>query len=169
MAIVLNTNSYVTEAEADAYMVTRIDAANWTAATTANKEASLVTATQIIDNNAWIGYSVSSTQALAFPRKNAVYFDNRLGQTITIASDTVPDLIKTAVFEQALHLLNHEDLLEGTVQTFENISIGSISISDSNNDVTRISITPAYIMNPLRPLMHRGTSHGLHNQWWRAN
>ena len=27
MAIVLNTNSYVTEAEADAYMVTRIDAA----------------------------------------------------------------------------------------------------------------------------------------------
>jgi len=169
MTLTVGTNSYVSEADATTYFETRIDSSNWTSATTANKEAALVTATQLIDNNAWIGYAVSSTQALAWPRKEAVYWDNRLQLEITFTSSETPDLVKTAVYEQALHFIDNEDLLQGKTQTYESISVGSISLSDSNNDVGRTSITPAYIMKPLRPLIRRGVNVGMGTSWWRSN
>jgi hypothetical protein len=168
MALVLNTNSYVEVASADTYFTTRIDSASWDNAAEELKEDALVTATQIIDNNSWIGSAVSPSQALAWPRKNALYYDNRLGQEITFSESEIPNLVKIAVYEQALHLLNNEDLLAQTTQTYESISIGNISLTDSNNDVTRISITPSFVIKPLRPLIRRG-SFGMGSSWWRAN
>jgi hypothetical protein len=168
MALVLNTNSYVTVAEADTYFETRIDSANWTDATDEIKEQALVTATQLVDDNAWIGSAVSSSQALAWPRTSAIYYDDRLGQQITIAEDEVPSRVTVAVYEQALHLINNEDLLSGTTQTFESISVGSISLSDSNGDVTKTSIRPSVVMKPIRPLIRRGSG-GMGTGWWRAN
>ena len=128
----------------------------------------MVTATQLVDDHAWIGSAVSSSQALAWPRSSAIYFDDRLGQQITIADDEIPTRVKTAVCEQALHLLNNEDLLAGTTQTFESISVGSISLSDSNSDVTRTPIKPSVTTKPIRPLIRRGSG-GLGATWWRAN
>jgi hypothetical protein len=168
MALVLNTNSYVEIADADTYFETRIDSAEWTSATDEIKEQALVTASQLVDNHAWIGSAVSSSQALAWPRKNAIYNDDRLGLQVTIAQNEVPSRVKTAVYEQALHLVNNEDLLAGTTQTFESISVGSISLTDSNSDVTRTSISPSVVMKPIRPLIRRGTS-GPGSGWWRAN
>jgi len=168
MALVLNTNSYVEITDADAYFDTRIDSANWTSSTDDIKEQALVTATQIIDNNPWIGSAVSSSQALAWPRKNAIYFDDRLGMQIQFAENEVPNLVMIAVYEQALHLVNNEDLVAQTTQTYESISIGNISVTDSNSDVTRISITPNFVIKPLRPLIRRG-SFGMGSSWWRAN
>lgn len=168
MALVLNTNSYVTVADADAYFDTRIDSAEWTALTTEVKEQALVTATQLVDDHAWIGSAVSSTQALAWPRSNAIYYDDRLGLQVTVAEDEVPLRVKVAVYEQALHLVNNEDLLAGTTQTFESISVGSISLTDSNSDVTRTSIKPSVVMKPIRPLIRRGST-GIGGTWWRAN
>ena len=168
MALTLNTNSYVETDDADEYFETRIDSANWFDANDEIKEQALVTATTLIDDRAWIGYAVSSSQALAWPRKNAIYVDNRLGQQVTIADNVVPSQVKVAVYEQALHLLNNEDLLAGKTQTFESISVGSISVSDSNNDVTKTSITPAIITRPLKDLLVRGRQ-GVGGTWWRAN
>jgi len=168
MPLTVNTNSYVSVANADTYFETRIDSANWTSAAETLKEDALVTSTQIIDNNPWIGSAVSSSQALAWPRKNAKYYDPRMGQEISISESEIPDLVKIAVYEQALHLLNNEDLLAQTTQTYESISIGSIKLTDANNDVTRISITPAFVIKPLRPLIRRG-SFGMGSSWWRAN
>jgi len=45
MALVLNTNSYVEIADADGYLETRIDSANWFNATDEIREQALVTAT----------------------------------------------------------------------------------------------------------------------------
>ena len=59
-----------------------------------------------------------------------------------------------------------KDLIAQKTQTFESISVGSISLSDSNGDVSRTSITPSIILKPLRPLISRGMSS---NTWWRAN
>src|SRR5210317_143211 len=109
MALVLNTNSYVTIAEADAYFETRIDSAEWESSTDDIKEQALVTATQLIDDRHWIGLAVSPSQALAWPRKEAIYYDPRMGQDITIAENEVPTKVKIAVYEQALHLLQNED------------------------------------------------------------
>jgi len=168
MALVLNTNSYVTVAESELYFETRIDDEKWSSASDSLKNDALVTATQIIDNNPWIGSAVSSSQALAWPRNNAMYYDPRMGADVTFTNTEIPSLVKIAVYEQALHLLNNEDLLAQTTQTYESISIGNISLSDSNNDVARISITPSFVIKPLRPLIRRG-SQGMGSGWWRAN
>jgi len=168
MALVLNTNSYVTIADADTYFETRIDAAEWDSSNDETKEQALVTATQLIDERHWIGAAVSSSQALAWPRKDAIYYDPRMGQQITVANDEVPSQVKIAVYEQALHLVQNEDLLAQKTQTFESISVGSISLSDSNNDVTKTSITPSIIIKPLRPLIRRDGI-GMGGSWWRAN
>ena len=168
MALVLNTNSYVTIADADTYFETRIDAAEWDSSNDETKEQALVTATQLIDERHWIGAAVSSSQALAWPRKNAIYYDPRMGQQITVANNEVPSQVKIAVYEQALHLVQNEDLLAQKTQTFESISVGSISLSDSNNDVTKTSITPSIIIKPLRPLIRRDGI-GMGGSWWRAN
>jgi len=165
MALILNTNSYVSVAEADSYFETRIDSASWISNGDAVKEQALVTSTQILDNNAWIGSAVSSSQALAWPRANATYYDQRLGLEVTFAVDEVPQLMKTAVFEQALWLIENEDIMLQKNQTFESISIGSISLSDSNNDVRSTPIRSPQAGKLLIPLTRRGTT----NAWWRAN
>lgn len=168
MALVLNTNSYVTIADADTYFETRIDSAEWDSADDETKEQALVTATQLIDERHWIGAAVSSSQALAWPRKDAIYYDPKMGQQITIANNEVPSQVKIAVYEQALHLVQNEDLIAQKVQTFESISVGSIRLTDSNGDVTKTSITPSIIIKPLRPLIRRDGI-GMGGSWWRAN
>ena len=168
MALVLNTNSYVEIADADDYLETRIDSATWFDTDDEIKEQAIVTATLLIDDNSWIGSAVSSSQALAWPRKNAMYNDARLGLTVTFAENEIPSRVKVAVYEQALHLVDNEDLLQGTTQTFESISVGSISISDSNNDVTRTPIKSTQATKSIRPLLAKG-SVGQGAGWWRAN
>jgi len=168
MALVLNTNSYVEVADADDYLETRIDSATWFDTDDEIKEQALVTATLLIDDNSWIGSAVSSSQALAWPRKNAMYNDSRLGLQVTFAEDEIPSRVKVAVYEQALHLVDNEDLLQGTTQTFESISVGSISISDSNNDVTRTPIKSTQATKSIRPLLVKGAV-GQGAGWWRAN
>jgi len=165
MALTLNENSYVTVAEADAYFGDRADSSIWASATTPVKEQVLVTATQLIDENYWIGYAVSPSQALAWPRSNASYFDQKMGQRIVIAVDEVPNRVKIAVYEQAFHLLNNEGIQLGQTQTFESISVGSISLTDSNSDVTRVPIITNNATKFIRPLIVNGGS----NLWWRAN
>ena len=168
MALELNTNSYVTVDNADSYFETRIDSAAWFDASDEVKEQALVTATQLVDDNAWIGSAVSPSQALAWPRKYAIYYDQRLGQEISFSVTEIPERLKTAIYEQALHLVNNEDLLAGTTQTFESISIGNISISDSNNDVTRVPMKPSIVMKLIKPLIKVGAS-GLGAGLWSAN
>lgn len=165
MALVLNTNSYVEVADADEYFETRIDSAQWFDLSDEIKEQALVTATDILDDNTWIGYAVSLSQALAWPRKDAKFLDPKLGLEISIPEDEVPSRVKTAVFEQALHLVSNEDLLLQTTQTFESISIGSISITDANNDVTRTPIKTSNATRHIKPLLRKANG----NSWWRAN
>jgi len=168
MALVLNTNSYVEIADADDYLESRIDSANWFNAKDDIREQALVTASLLVDDNAWIGNAVSSSQALAWPRKNAIYNDDRLGVQITFLVTEIPSRVKVAVYEQALHLVNNEDLMAGTTQTFESISVGSISISDSNNDVTRIPIKSVQASKSIRPLLRKGGL-GQGYAWFRSN
>jgi len=169
MALSVGTNSYASVADADTYFDTRIDNANWANAATALKEDALVTATQIIDNHPWIGNAVSSSQALAWPRKNTTHYDPRLGLETKFTESETPSAVKTAVYEQALHLLDNEDLLQEKVQTFESISVGSVSLSDSNNDTGKTSILPARVLRPIRHLIRRGHTGMTGATWWRSN
>ena len=165
MALVLGTNTYVTMAEADAYFDTRIDAGAWINADADDHESALVTATLLLDENQFIGVAVSSTQSLAWPRKDAIYFDPKLGMEKSVTTDTYPKRVKVATFELALQLLTNENLLDNKTQTFERIKVGSIEIEDSTKDVLKIPVLPLRIKKLLSPLLVNGSG----KQWWRAN
>ncbi len=165
MALVLGTNTYVTMVEADAYFDTRIDAGAWINADDDDQESALVTATLLLDENQFIGVAVSSTQSLAWPRKDALYFDPKLGMEKSVTTETYPKQVKVATFEMALHLLTNENLLDNKTQTFERIKVGSIEIEDSTKDVLKIPVLPLRIKKLLSPLLVNGSG----KQWWRAN
>jgi len=167
MPLTLNTNSYSTLATADDYFDTRVDSAGWFNATDEVKEQALVTATQLVDDNPWASSAVNLSQALAWPRNSFSFYDARMGGNITVAADEVPRRVLLAVFEQALYLVDNEDILTGKTQTFESITVGPISVTDSNNDVGRLSKTAPMVRSLLYPLLARGASQG--NSWWKFN
>ena len=167
MAFTVGTNSYISVADANTYFLSRVGSDNWDSANIDAKEAALVTATAMIDNQAWIGSAVSSSQDLAWPRDNATYNDYRLGHTITIANNVTPQEVLDAVCEQALHLLDNPTLLKGLSQTFESVSVGPISISDSNNDVYRQPTTSYRATNLIRNLISTSGKEGMGATWWR--
>lgn len=165
MPLQLNVNSYVTVEEAEDYFSTRIDAGAWHNADAEDKESSLVTATQLIDNFEYVGAVASLSQELAWPRLEVVYYSPKAGQYLAVPSDEVPSLIVNSVFELALHLLANENMLNAQQQTFEKIQIGPISISDSSSDYKQPPLIPQRIKNGLKPLLVNTGA----KTWWRAN
>jgi len=167
MALEERVNSYVSLEEAENYFETRIDSGAWHNADDEDRESALVTATSIIDENQFIGVAVSSTQSLAWPRKEATYFDPKYNSMISPGINEIPLRIKLGTFELAYQLLSNENLLDQKSQTFEKVSIGSITIEDSNNDVTRTSITPHLTRKFIKPLLVIGGANS--RTWWRVN
>ena len=160
MALQKGINSYVTAGEADVYFADRLNATAWTGATTGEKEQALVTATSQLDNKGWIGYAVSDTQALAFPRVGA-YFDPKIGADVILDAN-VPVRIEVATMELAYHLLNNSDLLDDT-GTVDDIIVGSIELYDLKS----ASKFPSTVLQYISPLLDRSGSSS--HLWWRAN
>lgn len=172
MALVLLTNSYVLATDADTYFETRLDTAAWDDASASNKDAALVQATLELDNDPFIGSSSTTTQKLAWPRKGAAYYSARFGMSITFAVDEIPDELKDAVYEQALHILaNAAAVSSGPVPTFESISVGSISLSDSTstNNSAKTSRRSTFSTKLIVHLLDSAGSAGVSGSWWRNN
>ncbi len=90
------TNSYVTEAEATAYVADRLHADAWTEATEGNRQKALLMACKLLDGHIlWTGYKTDDAQALAWPR---------IGVT-GVTMDVVPASVGIAQMELALILL----------------------------------------------------------------
>lgn len=90
------SNSYLSVADATAILDLRLGASAWTDATTDDKGRALIMATRDIDTNRFLGYRISSAQALEFPRTY---------QRET--TDQIPADVKNACAEQALWLLQN--------------------------------------------------------------
>jgi hypothetical protein len=97
-----NANSFVSVAEADAYLETRLNSTAWTG--TEPKKQALVEATRELSAIGWQGYRASDAQALAWPRFNAPDPD---GTSDFVYFDTaeIPQRIKDATCELALEFL----------------------------------------------------------------
>lgn len=99
------SNSYVTTAEADTYFATRYNNSTWTALTTAQKEAALITATEQIDRLRFrylrYGSEIENAddyQRLEFPRS----------YTLDIAGVAIVPLeVKKATYEQAWFVISY--------------------------------------------------------------
>lgn len=94
-----NANSYITLAEAQAYADGDIDATQWDDATTDQKTRALITATRNLDLVGFVGTRSSTTQALAWPRKNFTTTEK------TYADNEIPAEIKQATYELAKSLV----------------------------------------------------------------
>ena len=168
MALILSTNSYTTADDADVYFETRLGTSAWDVASEDDKDSALVTASLEIDDNSFIGYVTDTNQALAWPRSEASFYNKRTGLNETFDEDEVPTQVVNAVFEQALHILSNTDAVASAPSVnYESISVGSISLSDSNgtNGSTTVSKVSKFSRKLISPLLV--TSGG--GSWWRSN
>lgn len=111
---VANANSYTDVAFADAYFQDRPNAI-WTAATTVEKETSLIKATDYMElrfRDRWKGILSIDATTLSFPRD---YLYNRKGELIDFITDGIPTDIQKATVEYALRALSADLLPDPTV------------------------------------------------------
>jgi hypothetical protein len=160
MALVKGVNSYADMTEANTYFENKLDVAAWTDAPETQKNQALCTATSLLDEFEWIGIATSATQSLAFPRKDAEYFDPKIGMPVVLLSTTIPLRIVTATFELAYHLLNNDGLLDDAGHV-KNLSVGEIAL----NVIVPPSKFPKRVRVSLAPLLRNSGK----NSWWRAN
>jgi len=130
------SNSYATVSEAEAYHEGHVDASVWTAATNQRHEKSLVHATRTLDAmTRWLGDRKLSTQALAWPRYNAI-FDG-----VEVSSSIVPQPVKNATAELARLLLSSDitaDLDQNLIKSL-NLGKGALEVEfKDHRDKARI-------------------------------
>jgi hypothetical protein len=147
-----NSNSYLTEAEANAYLTNeRLYITAWTAATTTVREQALIWATFLIDASfEFEGSRRYLTQALRFPRAGLVDVDGDY-----IDQDTIPSLIKKATATYALYLLQGDRTAEPSILGLgiKEAKIGPLSvIVDSLENKPIIPDDIALILAPLGSL-----------------
>ena len=119
-----SANSYVLRADAQTYFDDRLDVAEWTDASNANKDSSLVMATLRLDQEEYDGTRADSDQALKWPRYG-IYVDD-IYQDV----DVIPKPIKEATYELGLALLKDNTLLSDTgLEGFENVSLSGLDVT----------------------------------------
>lgn len=97
--LTVGQNAYVSLPDAQAIADARLFAEMWNAATDANKARAIITATALLDRMGWQGRKLAPTQPLAWPR-----VADRAPFGYPLATE-IPDAIKTASVEFAIHLL----------------------------------------------------------------
>ena len=100
-----SANSFVTLAEAQAYMDARLNGDTWTAASTDTQNRALVEATRDISNKDFGGRRVTVTQSLSWPRWGALDPDQPYGWLFD--STIVPTRVKNATCELAFQFVNY--------------------------------------------------------------
>src|ERR1044072_3560587 len=118
------SNSYVTLTEANDYFADRLNTTEWDTATSDTKEKALITATRRIDEEQFVGYKVSNTQSLKWPRYNVLDEDGLFYFPV----DSIPERVKQAVFVTALELLRADFLAENYMGNFSYFSAGTVQI-----------------------------------------
>lgn len=167
MAITLFENTFCEVATADQLLA---GSATWSSASTAEKEFALREATKHLDQKAWAGSAVSATQTLSWPRKTFSYYDVSKGLAVEVVEGTVPRQLQLASSTLALHFLTYPEASNGYSTTWDSITVGPISLSNSNaaSDPGPIPRVPLMVDELIRPFLNgMFASQGI--VWWRAN
>lgn len=136
-----NANTYSTKAEASAvggYFETRLFKATWTAASTANKNTALVWATRLLDEWVdWYGSIVDDDQALRWPRYGVETPDG-----YDVDFETIPQFLKDATAELAVHLLAGDPTAAPDTQGFSRLKVGSLELDIDKTDRDGETVIP---------------------------
>lgn len=105
-------NSYVTVAEADAFLDGRLNAGAWSATDADTRAKAVVEATRELDALPWAGSRVSTAQALNWPRAYVLDPDapwdvetTGIDDRLYIAETVIPPRVKDATIELALQFV----------------------------------------------------------------
>ncbi|WP_286876292.1 DnaT-like ssDNA-binding protein, partial [Marinimicrobium sp. UBA4509] len=133
-----SANSYMTLAQADAYveaMISSADVTAWSTGSDDTRNRALTAAAQRLDRERFIGARATDTQALQWPRTGVRKPDTYVNTYATgfpfrISEDyftdtEIPDQIKRAQVELAVYLKNNvEGISLGGLEDFKNVKIG---------------------------------------------
>lgn len=106
----INSNSFITVAEADALapIVATSELSVWSAALNDVKSAALVKATDDLSRLAWIGLIASDTQALNWPRTDVWDREGR-----ELPGNVIPAFLKKATARAAMLIIGQGSLFSG--------------------------------------------------------
>lgn len=140
------SNSYTSVAVADEYHYARFDSASWQNATIETKEAALVWATRLLDEQVeWTGTKKDKDNALRWPRYGA--FDR---EGWSIDTDAIPTEVQNATAELARHLIDGDRAAEDDTLGFKRIKVGEIELEVDRTD--RKDIIPRSVISIIGPL-----------------
>lgn len=132
-----NSNSYATAANGDTYHDGHVYGSSWTGSGTSAKEAALVHATRLVDENfEFHGFKASQTNALQWPRSAT---KDRGG--FSIASDTIPQDLINATAELARLVIDADRTAEDDTKGFSKIKVGPVELTMDKADRKEV-ITP---------------------------
>ena len=147
MALTLYVNSYVTLDEANAYFAYRSNSDGWRLLNNNQKEELLATSTNYLDDVVnYVGVAVSTSQALAWPRIGS-YVEPKYNTLVEITEGVLPDRVKRATYEMALHLIEHPDVLS-THESVGSIGVSSIKLAD----IQKPSRLPHMVRKIIKPV-----------------
>jgi len=161
MALVLNTDTYVTQTDATAYIAknyitTDAEYINWNALTSDNKDALLRKAAQVIDRQVLTGFKAVSTQTMQFPR--TIYTDNGIvgtpynnsiiGEDWYVQSETPAEVVSAQIEIAAEMTKGTNARAEMQRQGVKSFSLGKLSESYSGTGNSIISFTARELLKP---------------------
>lgn len=147
-----DANSFATVEEGDTYFDERTRVSSWTGESSeAVKARALIMATRRVDMLSFAGVKVTDTQALKWPRIDV--FDE---SGYEYATNAIPTIVKYAVFETALKILN--DNAAGTdtfansgLEGFDRAKVGPLEV-DINHTFSATQL-PDHVRRMLRPVL----------------
>jgi hypothetical protein len=136
MAVVVGTNSYISEADANTYFSLRLHSEAWTGD---NTETALIQACNLMENRVfWKGSKTSTSQTLQWPRTGLkdLYKD-------AVPNDEIPEIVKQVQCELALYLIETDPFL--TQAGIQTINFSGLKI----NTVPKAETIPGKIFQPI--------------------
>lgn len=148
-----NANSYLSVAAADDLANLQLGTLNWATASTDNKGRALIMATRYLDELSYIGKKAAATQALLWPRSEALCGD------WSFTSNEIPQPIKQATFDLAEFLLANATALSAKPAGSSELipGIPNANLKSASVDVISVefnTIQQAEAKNALNVLPH---------------
>ena len=125
-----NANSYISQAEGDAYFEAHLYGDSWTNASTEDKDKAMAHATRLLDahTNWRTGSKKTANQALQWPREGA-YKDG-----FEISPSVVPVEVKNATAELAMLMISNNLTADVDQNNLNSITLGKGALEIEFND-----------------------------------
>ena len=129
-SIVANSNSYVSIATIDEWVLTNPHDITWTGLSNANKNGYAIMSCRVLNEQIdWDGWQADADQSLDLPRSGMV---DKNGNAID--SDEIPSEVKNAQCELARLLVIGDRTADNDMSGFKQIEVGSIKLVADKND-----------------------------------